>query len=347
MTSSSESAGRSPGAQAESGTAASGTPVHFEIPSPADDGSRWRIEGELRIPAGQGPRTPATVQVLIPGLTYDRRYWTAPGPHDYAGHMTRAGYAVLAFDRLGTGASSHPPADQVTADAHVAVLHHIIQALRTGDHQFEQVITVGHSFGSGIAIMEAARHHDADGVLVSGMLHAFTTLYDQVTEFFHPAVEDPVIASADLPEWYMTQRPGRRATMLEYPDGIDSELSAHNEFIKSTATLGEGLSLPETYKDEYSSAIDVPVLIVVGQHDALFCGEAVGFGADEAVVHAYEEAFYKSAESVETRVIPNTGHALNLHRSAGEWFGVAQSWADRHMWAGSADSVPQGCAKVV
>jgi pimeloyl-ACP methyl ester carboxylesterase len=302
-------------------------PAVFRIPREAGD---WEIHGELLLPDGPAD----TVLVLVPGLTYDRRYWQVPGPYDCAGHLRGAGYAVLVFDRLGHGRNSRPPATEVNVDSNVLVLHHIVQALRNGDvggHAFGKVATVGHSYGSGLALVEAARHGDVDGVVVSGMLHTTSPLYEEVINFFHPGAEDPVIADPTLPPLYMTQKPGLRARMLEHPDSIDPEISALNERIKSTATLGEGETLPETYRTEYSQAVKVPVLLVVGEHDALFSSEDVRFAADAQSVHAFEEPFYAPEARLETHVVAGAGHSLNIHRSAPEWYAVLAGWADRHL----------------
>lgn len=314
-------------------------PVSFRI-SAGSGGSGWTVSGDLYLPRDT---TPSTVQVLLPGLTYDRRYWTVPGANNYAHHMARAGYAVLAFDRLGTGLSSRPPADQVALDMHVATLHQMLEMVRDGSvggHAFDHVVTVGHSYGSGIAIVEAARHQDVDALVISGMLHATAPLYEEVIGFFHPAAEDPVLgptAPPEWPEWYMTQRPGYRAKMLEYAPNIEPGLSEYNELIKSTATIGEGMSLPDTYSRETSLAVKVPVLLVVGQHDALFCGEDVNFGADAGSVHAFESPYFAPEAELETHVIPRAGHSLNLHRNAVEWFEIARRWIDRRVGAHAAE----------
>ncbi|MGW6704461.1 alpha/beta hydrolase [Streptomyces sp. NPDC054956] len=304
----------------------------FRVRPAASPETEWQLRGELLIPE-QGADT---VQVLLPGLTYDRRYWTVPGEYDYAAHMLAAGYAVLLLDRLGTGASSRPSALDVTVDSNVETIHHVIQELRSGTpagHSFAKVVTVGHSFGSGLAIVEAARHADVDALVVTGMLHTTAPLYDEVINFFHPGAEDPVIADPDLPQWYMTQRPGLRARMLEHAEGIDPELSAHDELIKATATLGEGESLPQTYLPEYSLAVKVPVLLVVGEHDALFSSADVGFAADSEAVHAFEEGFYGPEAELETHVVPATGHSLNVHRSAPEAYALTARWLHRKLSA--------------
>jgi pimeloyl-ACP methyl ester carboxylesterase len=313
-------------------------PVRLPVSPAGRPPGDWHVAGDLYLPTGAS----STVQVLLPGLTYDRRYWTLPGPYNYAEHMCRAGYAVLALDRIGTGDSSRPPSEQVNTDNHAHVLHQIVQALRSGrigGTAFERVVTVGHSYGSGIAIVEAARHRDVDGVVVSGMLHATTHLYEEVRAFFHHASQDPVLGpkapDGGWPEWYMTQRPGLRARMLEHAEAIEPALSEHNELIKSTATLGEGESLPLTYETELSRAVKVPVLVVVGEHDALFSGEQVAFAAEAGQVHEFEQSFYATEARLETRILPGAGHSLNLHRNAADWFEETRDWMDRRVGTGA------------
>ncbi|MEK8108284.1 hypothetical protein NKG94_31440 [Micromonospora sp. M12] len=149
----------------------------------------------------------------------------------------------------GHRSSSRPPAGQVTVDSNVDVIHHVIQELRRGTpggHAFDQVVTVGHAFGSGLAVVEAARHADVDALVLTSMLHTVTPTYREMIGPCHSAAQDPVIGDPNLPEWYLTQRPGLRARLFEYAGGIDRRLSAHDELIKSTATLGEGQSLSES-----------------------------------------------------------------------------------------------------
>jgi pimeloyl-ACP methyl ester carboxylesterase len=306
-------------------------PFSLSVRPNITSGPEWQICGDLYQSLGPAPRV---VQVLIPGLTYDRRYWAMPGEYNFAEYMARAGYATLTFDRIGTGRSTHPAAREVTADAHVATLHQLVQALRAGqiaDQPFDRVVTVGHSYGSGLAIMESSRHADIDGLIVTGMLHAFTELYDEVRGFFHPAAQDPILGPGSPPSGYMTQRPSYRSVMLEHTPNVDPQMSQYNELIKSTGTLGEGDTLPQTYLPNYSIGVQVPVLLVVGQYDALYCGKAVRYGHDSESVHIYERAFFSPEARLETHVIPDAGHSLNLHRNARTWFAIAEKWVKRRV----------------
>jgi len=312
------------------------TGVPVTIPVALTDGGdvEHEVHAELFRPDGRLPRT---VQLLVPGFTYDHRYWTVPGPYHYAAAMVRAGYAVLALDRIGTGASSRPPAREVTADSNTAVLHQVVQALRAGTSGLPavaRVVTVGHSYGSGIALMEAARHHDVAAVVVTGMLHTQAPLHARARQMFHQAADDPQLGARDdaaaYPVDYATHRPGERATLLEAPGGVDPEISAHNERIKSTATIGEGDTLAQTYDPAHSRALDVPTLVVVGESDQLFPAGEDGRPEIEPAL-ARERACFSPAARLEIAVVAGSGHALTIHRTAPDFFEVVRDWAARRL----------------
>ncbi|MFE2041613.1 alpha/beta hydrolase [Streptomyces sp. NPDC059477] len=304
--------------------------VSFDVTPAQSPGTTWQLAAELFLPAGDPPDT---VQLLLPGLTYDRRYWTAPGAHDYTRHAVAEGYAVLALDRPGTGGSTHPPADQVTVDSNVDAVHQVIGALRRGAPgvpSFRRVVAVGHSLGSGIAVIEASRHHDLDALVITGLLHAFGPLYAEAVPALHPAAEDELLAGTDLPENYLTTRPGRRAALYEHPDGVDPELSAYHERTKSTVTAGEGFTLDAIYQPEPAAGVDVPVLLVVGAQDRLFGGGQLST-ADAAAVVAHERKFYTGAPDLEAFTVPEAAHSLNVHRTAPSWYAAAHQWLGRRV----------------
>ncbi|MGP4113750.1 alpha/beta hydrolase [Streptomyces sp. 4N509B] len=301
------------------------------VPFP-DAPATWRVAATLHLPAGDPPDT---VQVLLSGLTYDRRYWSVPGEGDYVRHAVGEGHAVLALDRPGTGASEHPPAEQVTVDANVAALHHVVTALREGKAAtevpaFPRVVAVGHSLGSGIAILEAARHHDLDALVVTSLLHAFGPLYPEAAPALHPAAADPVLGSAGLPEGYLTTRPGLRARLYEHAGGVSPELSAYHEETKSTVTLGEGATLEAIYQPEAAAGVDVPVLLVAGREDRLFGGGELSLERPEDVV-AHEQKIFTGVPELEAFTLPEAAHSLNLHRTAPRWYAAAQAWLARRL----------------
>ncbi|WP_053742617.1 alpha/beta hydrolase [Streptomyces sp. NRRL WC-3618] len=302
--------------------------VSFDVTPPHAPDTTWRLEAELFLPAGDPPDT---VQLLLPGLTYDRRYWTAPGALDYTRHAVGAGYAVLALDRPGTGTSEHPPAEEVTVESNVEAVHQVVTALRQGAPgfpRFRHVVAVGHSLGSGIALLEAARHHDLDALVVTGLLHALGPLYPEALPALYPAAEDPLLAPTDPPENYLTTRPGRRAALYEHPAGMDPDLSAYHEDTKSTVTAGEGFTLDTIYQPEVAAGVKAPVLLVVGREDRLFGGGDVST-EDAASVVAYEQKFYTGTTDLEAFVVPDAAHSLNVHRTAPSWYAAAHEWLAR------------------
>jgi len=315
---------------APAGTDPAAVPVTIPVALTVDGAAEHEVHAELFCPDGP---LPGTVQLLVPGFTYDHRYWTVPGQYNYAAAMVRAGYAVLALDRIGTGASSRPPAREVTAASNTAVLHQVVQALRTGTAglpAFERVVTVGHSYGAGIVLMEAAAHHDVAAVVVTGMLHTQAPLHARARQMFHQANDDPQLGGGDYPADYATHLPGKRATLLEAPGGVEPDISAYNERIKSTATIGEGDTLAQTYDPAVSRAVDVPTLVVVGDQDQLFAAGEDGRPEIEPAL-ARERACFSPAAELEVAVVAGSGHALTIHRTAPDFFAVVREWADRRL----------------
>jgi pimeloyl-ACP methyl ester carboxylesterase len=179
-------------------------------------------------------------------------------------------------------------------------------------------------------LVEDAAHHDLDGLVLTGMLHTTAPLHAKAIDLFHQASEDELLKDrADWPENYATHKPGNRARLLEAPGRVPAPISAYNEAIKGTATLGEGMTLTETYAPELSRAVRVPTLIVVGALDQLFsAGEGAG-QADTDAVLARERACYSEAAQLEIVVVPDTGHALTIHPTAPEYFAATVEWAAR------------------
>lgn len=92
-----------------------------------------------------------TLMVLIPGATYDHRYWDVgyePATFNFCRAMNRAGISTLAIDRLGTGASDRPSGWRITHARQVEAITSKINAMRSS---FERILLAGHSLGSATA----------------------------------------------------------------------------------------------------------------------------------------------------------------------------------------------------
>jgi hypothetical protein len=82
--------------------------------------------------------------------------------------------------------------------------------------------------------------------------------------------------------------------------------------------------------------------VVIGQYDPFFCGNLVNC-SDKAAVQNFEEGVFSAAACVETAVISDSGHDLNLHMNADAAYNQMLSWADRHVGC-TAGAAPQPCA---
>ena len=300
--------------------------------------SRYRLAGWLCRPA----RKTTTVQVLIPGLTYAHRYWTGIGTRtDYTTAALAGGDAVYLIDRISTGASDRPPADHVTT-TEAAVTHQAVRALRDGTlGRFTRVVGVGHSYGSVIAMAEAATYHDVDALVLTGLLHNIRI--DEMTRFttdLYPAAADPKFTHTASPDGYLTTRRGSRPGCFLDPHTDVRGAAGWDEQTKTTATTGELTFTPD---DElaYSRAITVPVLFVMGTTDTLSCGTGQHCTTPADICQRQHIAF-PPGTALAAATIPQTGHSINLHRTAPLAFTAINTWLN-HQRSASATSFMSSC----
>ncbi len=270
-----------------------------------------------------------TVQVLVHGATYGRNYWDFPFQpeiYSYVRFLNAIGMSSFNFDRLGSGQSSHPQSDAVTLDSNAFIIHQIVQGLRDGTiggHRFQKVVLVGHSFGSVISIAEAARYHDVDGVVLTSLLHRFDPTPFQV----YPAAQDPRFAGAGLDPGYLTTIPGTRGQVFYYQPTADPRVIQLDESTKETLTGAEfNTVIGEVISGVLARQINVPILLLVGRRDRLFCVPGASDCSSSATILAAEAPFYTSAPSLQAVVVPSTGHDLTLHYTSLATLGAKAAW---------------------
>jgi len=295
---------------------------------------QYTIYSELCNPPGGASHT---IQLLIPGGTYGHIYWDFPydpETYSYVRAANAAGYSTLNIDRIGTGLSSHPISG-VTMGTNAYVIHEVVQDLlagQIGNQPFARVLLVAHSLGSVAAWIEAGTYHDVAGVIISGLLHHLNMVsLAHVVATLYPADLDPRFANAHLGPGYLTTEPGTRGSDFYYPPGADPNVIALDEATKETATIGEAQTFALSLTDGISAQIAVPVLVVVGQEDSLLCGLGATDCSSAASVLQAEAPYYSAQAQLQVAVIPNSGHDLNLHKSAPLWFASALSWAYQHV----------------
>jgi pimeloyl-ACP methyl ester carboxylesterase len=313
---------------------ASYIPVSLVSGGPANQ----RVYGELCLPTGA---TPSTVQLLIHGATYDHNYWDYPGfngKYSYVDSSVKSRYATFNIDRIGSGKSSHPLSTSIDLYSDAWVAHQLVQALRkgkvtgpTGSISFKKVIAVGHSYGTGVTWIESSKYHDVDAVILTGAIRElqYDTLLTKGAPNLYPASLDPKFGLFSQDLGYLTTRPGTRYQTLMEPGDVDPAVVEQDEKLKQTITATQMATFPiatMTVQD-----IRVPVLLVVGEKDTLFCGKSTDCSTPESVVKAEKSHLGPNVPSIDGYVLKGGGHDINLMRNAQDWFTYAVNWADQRI----------------
>lgn len=279
------------------------------------------VAGEYCTPAGQKP---GTVDVLVPGATYNLRYWDwpqDPSLYSYVDRTLAADRATLAIDRLGTGSSSKPPATDLTVSVSAYVLHEVIDWIRAATGHPE-VDLIGHSLGSVIAEYEAGQWPDSVNRLVlTGLLNEFTSNWSVMVTAFEPVLSNPE---------YVTTTPGMRSYLFYVPGTSDPAVVAYDEAHKDAVSITELYTAYHTIVPVPTDRVTAPVELVVGQDDREFCKGVDELDcSDPSQVLAYERQWFTHAASVSYAVVPGTGHDLALSTTAGESFAMVNAWLTR------------------
>jgi len=299
----------------------------------AIEGRHLHIAGKLSWRDGLAGRT---VQVLVPGYTYDHNYWDfphRPDEHSYVRAAVDAGYVTLALDRLGTGASSRPPARMLTLDTHVKALDAVLTALRAGtvaDTDAGQLITVGHSLGSAVVAAHAVAATGGratgrpDGVILTGFSHLVfpgTGLFF-ATAWWRPPRRE---GATRPPRGYRTTIPRVRRVLFYSPGPVHRDVVAVDEKLKTTTAHfreAQGRGLIDVFR---TRALRTPVLVITGSRDTIACGHPAWMRV--------ERRFYDQSADVTILSVRGAGHSLNTSPSSSDTFGKILAWSDSRMGA--------------
>ena len=303
-----------------------------------DSSRKYDLVGQV---CWTGDLSGKTLQVLVSGGGYGIAYWDfpyQPDTYSYARAALRAGDAVFSFDRLGMGLSDHPLGVSLDVDTQAFVLHQTLTALESR-HDFAAVVTLGHSFGSTVALAHALRFPEqSDGIVLTGFIHNVNPEFGPSagrTIGFAPFT-GPVAGDLFDPTYTIT-REGARRDLFYTIDNVDEGVLATDDATRETTALGELISMGRYFKDQ-SKELAVPVMVLVGEYDFVVCGGTLDC-TDHAAVVDHETGFYPSATCPEVNVLDDTNHNTNLHRNAPEAFALMLDWVARRV--GSAGAPPR------
>lgn len=319
----------------------------------ATDPTLYTVVGQLCLRT-DGVRGSRTVQVLVAGMTYDQNLFNSshsPNSYSYVYAATSRGYSTFAIDRLGTGLSGKPAPDLLTLQMHSYVVGQLTQKLRAGTiggRAFTTVVGVGFSFGAAIMQYLAGTSNVAgtvpDYLVLGGFLTAgnapILTLF---ANSLQPATADPKFAGSGLPTGYITTVPGIRDDLFLHLPGVETAMPAYEESIKSLSAVTERLTIGAARDPAVMGNVRVPVYLVVGQYDGLFCNEATGLTcATAAAVRARELPNFTNVRScLSAYVVPSSGHSYGLHIRGLDAYTATGNWIDRYTFSGTKDA--NGC----
>ncbi|MCP4198735.1 MAG: alpha/beta hydrolase [Proteobacteria bacterium] len=310
-----------------------------------EDNDTYNVVGEL---CWRGEPEGKTLQLLISGAGYGPVYWDfpyEPETYSYVLSASKKGYATFNLSRIGIGESDHPDGSLLNVDVHAYVIHQVVQSLRYEmDISFGPIVVVGHSMGSVITIALATRFPEGlDGIVLTGFVHNRNPDGSSaMAASAYSAAADPRFAEAGWADTYWTSRPGTRADMFYVIDNSDPEAIANDEATKETLSVSEVTSM-RPYFGTNTLAIQFPVLILVGDDDIIGCSEEFDC-RDHEMVETHEQGFFSPEACIETNVIEQTGHNLNLHLNAPESYAVINDWMERRIGIQPESSPSAPCA---
>lgn len=293
------------------------------VPVSVERIGKAHIYGELCQPR-QKTKASKTVQLLVPGSTYNHSYYDMPvenGRYSYVSKALDEGFSTFNIDRLATGKSTLPSSSKYTLDSSTDAIHQVITRLREGqvkDRAFDKVVWVGHSLGSSMAWAQAAKYNnDVDAFVLTSMSHVVRQEEPsdagpgEDVKFEIKAKDDLKFQSKINDPGYLTTNAGMRQ-FFYYTPNADPDVIKADERLKdvSTAADSDSASLPPA--QSLSRAIKVPTLLVTGDKDQ-YC--TVGTCTPETML-ANERPYYSDEADLMSLVVPNSGHDVQLHKNA-------------------------------
>lgn len=189
--------------------------------------------------------------------------------------MNRAGYATLAVDKLGNGASSRPgPIYDVQLPLQMEAMHSLIQqikAKKTGIPIPPSMIFVGHSSGSILGATLAQIHPDGVDTLIPTGYPSCGANNKGGTPSYHylpAALSAPSRFPKNLNYGYLLMNSELNLTSaFFYEDHYDPQIPHLDYLTSGSAPIGKSFSLgPQT-----QPAFEGKVLVVTGQKDPAIC----------------------------------------------------------------------------
>jgi pimeloyl-ACP methyl ester carboxylesterase len=211
-----------------------------------------------------------------------------------APELAALGLPVLALDRVGYGASSHPNGDTLNYTTSAGYVHEVIQQVRGGvlGDVPSAIILLGPSAGADIALVEAGTYHDVDGLIICSNTSQLQPALFQVdfTAFF--AQGDYFDFGVDFRTQFFY------AAQFALPFLIDLDNAT-----RALVPRAEIQSALANVAGPFRGQVTAPVLLMQADHDAIF-------------VPVDDSALFSSSPDVNFTLLHFTGHKIFEHPAA-------------------------------
>lgn len=270
-----------------------------------EGGTVLSLEANLFPP--QSSKDNGKLLLCLPGGGASCGYFNLPEihgtDHSFARQMAAKGYTIITMDHPGTGENPLPVGHPFlkprrAADYIAAAFAQICDEYRLAQ---KQIIGVGHSMGGMVTTILQARHNLYTGIALLGS--SARGLDWGTTEEEKQYIGKPEALERDLEDLVLKRYGAPFPGISGGPSGKSITFGGANE--EATAALRENLaelfgaggttSMIRGSFAEETAAIDVPIFFAFGDHD-------IGAPPEEVPQD------YPNAASIETHVLPDTGH---------------------------------------
>jgi pimeloyl-ACP methyl ester carboxylesterase len=278
----------------------------------------------------RAPTSRSIAIVLVHGGGPTHRYWDARPDFSVARNLARAGYLVIAYDRLGYGRSPYDRPRggyRITGSGGRAMLHDVVGQVKEGSYRAAvdgSCATPGAPLGPGTPTVVVAGD-SFGGAIVSGYPGTYGDVAAAIpTDFagyFVPLQSSQLAAGDDYLKVVPDEEKCTRWAL--HVAGVHPSVRTAwcargygpwpaGEFVAAPAFLAENLAATAMVGP------DLPVLLVFPDHDAVF-------PPDRA---AAEFAYWKRncGCDVEFYAPPDAGHAVAAHTAMAEYTRTIVAW---------------------
>jgi pimeloyl-ACP methyl ester carboxylesterase len=290
------------------------------------DGNDYTVRGTLVAPRAALDSGDAAT-LYLHAVTWGAYYWNLDiEGYDYARQMAERGHVSVAVDRLGYGDSDRPPGKDTCFGSEADVAGQMVDALRTGDYRldgeeptaFDKVFIAGSSVGGMTAQITAYSFGNVDGVfnMAWGDFAASPYAGGEVADV---TLRCAMGGDAGAPPDYATFAKDTRETF--YFNSAEPEVRAAVPALNPDP-CGQLGSLPAGIGADVANLgeIDVPVLVMFGDADAVFPPPA----ADQQALR------YTGSPEVTKVIIPGASHYPLVEANHLQVVDAADEWLTRH-----------------